>query len=195
MSDKTIFYCDEGTNEENLKTMLLSRNQEWMEAKDGSNTVNDSLKTIVLACMDSRVQVERIFNAKPGELLVLKNAGNLITEDIIRSLLVAIFELKAKFLIIMGHTRCGMSILGNKEKIEHLNIKLGNQTLDKLHEKMEQDPLKWFGFFIEGKWVENVINQVNYIRQTLSELIDECNIPCIIPAIYDLDSGEVKFLN
>ena len=194
MTDTSICYCDEDSNEEDMKQMLLSRNKEWMKKKDGSNTVNDSLKTVVLACVDSRVQVERIFQAKPGEILVLKNAGNVITEDILRSILVAIFELKAKFFIILGHTRCGMSILGNEEKIEHLSSELGD-TLEKLKVKMGQDPLKWFKFFPKGEWVENVHLQVNYIREILSELIDECQMPCIIPALYDLDSGEVTFLN
>jgi carbonic anhydrase len=188
-----ICYCEEDTSEDDLKQLLLSRNKKWIKNKDGSNTVNDSLRTIVLSCVDSRVPVEKIFDAKPGELLVLKNAGNVITEDILRSVLVAIFELKARFLIILGHTRCGMSILGNDEKIEHLSQELGD-TLEKLQKKTGFDPLKWFKFFPEGKWVENVYTQVNYIREILSELIDECNIPCIIPALYDLDTGEVSFL-
>jgi carbonic anhydrase len=193
MSENNISYCDEDTNEEEMKQLLLSRNKEWMKKKDGSNIVNDSMKTVVLACVDSRVQVERIFQVKPGEMLVLKNAGNVITEDILRSLLVAIFELKAKFLIILGHTRCGMSILGNEEKIEHLSHELGN-TFEKLKMKMGQDPLQWFKFFPTGKWIENIHVQVNYIRELLSELIDECYMPCILPALYDLDTGEVKFL-
>ncbi|TFG18164.1 MAG: hypothetical protein EU530_09675 [Promethearchaeota archaeon] len=194
MTDKNICFCDDDTDVEELKQILLSRNKEWIKVKNGSNSINDSLKTIVLSCVDSRVPVEKIFNAKPGELLVLKNAGNVITEDILRSLIVAIFELKAKFFIVLGHKRCGMSILGNEEKIEHLSNELGD-TLDKLKVKMGEDPLKWFKFFPEGKWVDNVHTQVNYIREILSELIDECHIPCIIPALYDLDSGKVIFLD
>jgi carbonic anhydrase len=193
MSDTSVCYCDDDTTEEDIKQILISRNKEWINKKDGSNSVNDSLKTVVLSCIDSRVPVEKIFQAKPGELLVLKNAGNVITEDILRSLLIAIFELKAKFLVILGHTHCGMSILGNDEKVQHLSQELGN-TLEKLKNKTAQDPLKWFKFFPEGKWIENVHAQVNYIREILSELIDECNIPCIIPALYDLDTGEVSFL-
>ncbi len=194
MSDESICYCDDSINEEDLKQMFLSRNKEWIKKKDGSNTVNDSLKTVILACIDSRVQVERIFQAKPGEVLVLKNAGNVITEDILRSLLVSIFELKAKFVIILGHTRCGMSILKNDEKIEHLSTELGD-TLTKLKERTGEEPLKWFKFFQTMKWEDNVLNQVAYLREILTELVDECHMPCIIPALYDLDSGKVTFLN
>lgn len=193
MSEESICYCDDSMNEEDMKLILLSRNKEWMKKKDGSYSVNDSLKTIVLSCADSRVPVEKIFDAKPGELLVLKNAGNVITEDILRSLLVAIFELNAKFFIVLGHTRCGMSIIGNHNKVEHLSKELGD-VLKKLEQKTSQDPLKWFKFFPEGKWVENVYLQVNYIKEILSELIEECRMPCIIPALYDLDTGEVTFL-
>ncbi|MBN2157540.1 MAG: hypothetical protein JW776_15950 [Candidatus Lokiarchaeota archaeon] len=195
MPEDNLCYCEEDTDKEELKSMLLSRNEIWMKIKDGSDTVNDSMRTIILSCVDSRVQVERIFNVKPGELLVLKNAGNMITEDILRSVLIAIYELSAKFLIVLGHTRCGMSILGDKNKIEHLMTKLGKNTLDKIEKQTGQDPLKWFGFFPQGQWCENVKTQVNYIRQVLSELIDGCNMPCIIPALYDLDTGEVKFLD
>lgn len=67
---------------EKIKKVLAEGNKKRQSGKDGNNTSNNSLKTVVLSCIDSRVPVERIFQTKPGELLVLKNAGNLIREDV-----------------------------------------------------------------------------------------------------------------
>ena len=192
--DEEILYCNDDMESEELQELLLERNKQWIPKKDGTDKFNCSLHTVVLSCIDSRVPVEKIFQAKPGELLVLKNAGNLITEDIIRSLLVAIYEIGAKFVVILGHTACGMSILGNDEKITGLTEKLGKETLGKIEKLAEKDPLKWFGFFEEGEWVENAKNQVRIIKNYLEDLIPEEFRPIVMPALYDLTSGEVKFL-
>jgi carbonic anhydrase len=190
-----ITYCDDDSDVQQIRHLLTERNEDWMKIKDGSKNVNDSLRTVVLACIDSRVPVEKIFQAKPGELLVLKNAGNMITDDILRSLLVSIYELNARFLVVMGHTRCGMSVLGNTEKVDTFTKRLGLEALEKIRKISQQDPLKWFGFFEQGKWEENAIKQATYVRELLMEIIPECDVPCVIPAVYELDSGKVNFLD
>src|SRR6056297_87369 len=187
-----IEYCEEGTTEEELKHKLLKRNQEWQNKKDGVDDYNDSLRTIVLSCVDSRVPVEKIFQARPGEMLVLKNAGNLVREDVLRSMLAAIFEIDARFVIIMGHTNCGMSIKGNKEKEEHVRQDIGNETLKRIEKMAGMDPFEWFGFFEEGTWEENAKAQAEYLKNVLMDLLPEKDMPCILTALYDLKSGRVK---
>ncbi len=153
------------------------------------------MKTIVIGCIDSRVIIEKIFQAKPGELLVLKNAGNIISEDILRSILVGIYELNAKFIVILGHTRCGMAILDNQEKITHLNTKIGQYTLVKLQQMTKKENLEWFGFFNHGEWENNVHQQEKILQKMLDELVPKEKQPTILKAIYDIDSGKVIFLD
>lgn len=64
----------------------------------------------VLGCADSRVPVESIFDAKPGDLFVLRNAGNTCTHgegSIVGSLEFAVEYLQTKLVVVMGHTKCG----------------------------------------------------------------------------------------
>lgn len=190
-----IEFVDENTSGEELKQLLISRNKDWMLKKDGSAQINGSLKTIVIGCIDSRVIVEKIFQAKPGELLVLKNAGNIISEDVLRSILVGIYELNAKFIVILGHSKCGMAILDNQEKITHLSGKIGQYALVKLQQMTKRENLDWFGFFNQGEWENNVHQQEKNLRKMLDELVPKEKQPTILKAVYDIDQGNVKFLD
>ena len=192
--DNSIDILDKQISKSQFKEFLIKRNEEWIKKKDGSSIINGSLRAVVLGCIDSRVPIEKIFQAKPGELLVLKNAGNIITLDVLRSILVAIYELDAKFIVIMGHTECGMAILDNEKKIIHLKDKLGYKLLETLEKIGNKDPLDWFGFFNQGKWNENAREQAKSIQKFLDENIPKENQPEIITALYNLDSGEVEFL-
>ena len=189
-----IDILDEQISKDQFKEFLVNRNKKWIEKKDGSSSINGSLRAVVLGCIDSRVPIEKIFQAKPGELLVLKNAGNIITSDILRSILVAIYELNAKFIVIMGHTDCGMAILDNEEKILHLKEKLGNGLLETLEKLGNKEPLDWFGFFNQGKWNENAKEQAQSIQKFLDENIPKEYQPEIITALYNLETGKVEFL-
>ncbi|WP_371802007.1 carbonic anhydrase [Candidatus Lokiarchaeum ossiferum] len=191
---ESIEHVKNSITEKELKNLLLHRNRQWMYKKDGSSTVNGSLKTVVLSCIDSRVPVEKIFQAKPGELLVLKNAGNLITDDMFRSALVASVELGAKFFIVLGHTRCGMAIKNNPTKIDHISSKISQESLNKLASRAKKDVIEWFGFFNQNEWNENATTQAEKLQELLDETVSKDLQPTILKAIYDLDSGEVTFI-
>ncbi len=189
-----IDILDEEISKDQFKEYLVNRNKEWIKKKNGSSSINGSLRAVILGCIDSRVPIEKIFQSKPGELLVLKNAGNIITLDVLRSILVAIYELNAKFIVIMGHTDCGMAILDNEKKIIHIKEKLGNNLLETLEKIGNKDPLDWFGFFNQGKWNENAKEQAQTLKNFLDENIPKENQPEIITALYDIESGKVVFL-
>lgn len=61
----------------------------------------------VLACADSRVPVELIFDQTIGEIFVTRVAGNLVTPEIIASLEFAVAVLGVKAVLVLGHTNCG----------------------------------------------------------------------------------------
>jgi carbonic anhydrase len=61
----------------------------------------------VLACADSRVPVELIFDQTIGHIFVTRVAGNLVTPEIIASLEYAVAVLGIKALLVLGHTGCG----------------------------------------------------------------------------------------
>ena len=61
----------------------------------------------VLACADSRVPVELIFDQTIGHIFVARIAGNIVTPEIIASLEYAVAVLAVRTLIVLGHRSCG----------------------------------------------------------------------------------------
>jgi carbonic anhydrase len=61
----------------------------------------------VLACADSRVPVELVFDQTIGQLFVTRVAGNIVTSEIIASLEYGVAVLGVRALLVLGHTNCG----------------------------------------------------------------------------------------
>jgi carbonic anhydrase len=61
----------------------------------------------VLACADSRVPVELVFDQTIGHIFVTRVAGNFVTPEIIASLEYAVTVLGIRALLVLGHTSCG----------------------------------------------------------------------------------------
>jgi carbonic anhydrase len=61
----------------------------------------------VLACADSRVPVEILFDQTIGHVFVSRVAGNIVTPEIMASLEYAVAALGVKALLVIGHTNCG----------------------------------------------------------------------------------------
>lgn len=67
-----------------------------------------SKKLAVVACMDARIDVHRILGLEPGDAHVIRNAGGVVTEDVLRSLAVSQHALGTRQVILIQHTECGM---------------------------------------------------------------------------------------
>ena len=61
----------------------------------------------VLACADSRVPVELVFDQTIGHIFVTRVAGNMVTPEIIASLEYAVAVLQIRVLLVLGHRSCG----------------------------------------------------------------------------------------
>lgn len=62
----------------------------------------------VVTCMDARIDPLRLLRAAPGEIHVLRNAGGIITEDVVRSIVVSQTQLGTDRVMVIMHTDCGM---------------------------------------------------------------------------------------
>ena len=61
----------------------------------------------ILACSDSRVPPELVFDQGFGELFVIRVAGNIVSTDVLGSLQYAILHLQTPLVVVMGHESCG----------------------------------------------------------------------------------------
>src|SRR6266705_6649853 len=65
-------------------------------------------KLAVVACMDARLDVDKILGIQEGDAHVIRNAGGAITDDAIRSLAISQRLLGTQEIILIHHTHCGM---------------------------------------------------------------------------------------
>ena len=62
---------------------------------------------VVLCCSDSRVAPEILFDQKLGDLFVIRNAGNVVDEDVLGSIEYAVEHLGCPLVVVLGHSGCG----------------------------------------------------------------------------------------
>jgi carbonic anhydrase len=88
---------------------LLAENARYAESFDRSALTAAPLHGLaIVACMDARLDVERALGLRTGEAHIIRNAGGLATDDVIRSLVVSQQLLGTDEIIVIGHTGCGL---------------------------------------------------------------------------------------
>ena len=74
----------------------------------GPRAVVPTRHLAIVTCMDSRIDVFEIFGLRSGEAHILRNAGGLITDDMLRSLVLSQRLLQTREVLLMHHTNCGL---------------------------------------------------------------------------------------
>ena len=88
---------------------LLAENERYTEAFDRSALTAAPLSGLVIvACMDARLDVEETLGLRTGDAHIIRNAGGLVTDDVIRSLIVSLELLGTNEIVLIEHTRCGL---------------------------------------------------------------------------------------
>ena len=67
-----------------------------------------------MACMDARLDPVRVLDLQPGDAHVIRNAGGVVTEDVIRSLVISQQLLGTHEVVLIHHTDCGMLTVTDK---------------------------------------------------------------------------------
>jgi carbonic anhydrase len=62
----------------------------------------------IVTCMDCRIDVEEALGLGPGEAHVLRNAGGVVTDDVIRSLALSQHKLGTRAVMLIHHDKCGV---------------------------------------------------------------------------------------
>jgi len=132
----------------------------------------------IVTCSDSRVIPEAIFCAGVGELFVIRVAGNVVDATELASVEYAVHHLGVRTVVVLGHTHCGAvgaALHGEFDgKTGYITRKIKDAVGD------EKD-----GFAASCK---NALAGVKTIRDNFD--ITDLTVTA---AIYDIDSGKVKF--
>ena len=65
-------------------------------------------KLAVLACMDARIDVNRLLGLELGDAHIIRNAGGIASDDVVRSVVISQHVLGTEEVIVIEHTGCGM---------------------------------------------------------------------------------------
>ena len=77
-------------------------------AHPGKQPIRPAKRLAVLACMDARIDVEDLLGLQTGDAHIIRNAGGVVTDDALRSLIISHHLLDTNEFILIHHTRCGM---------------------------------------------------------------------------------------
>jgi carbonic anhydrase len=88
---------------------LLEHNDDHArEFSSGDLPMPPGKNVAVVACMDARLNVYGILGLSAGDAHVIRNAGGVVTDDVIRSLLISQRLLGTREIVLIHHTDCGM---------------------------------------------------------------------------------------
>lgn len=174
-----------------IQDELLAGNAQFVqEAWDPSESIlaaPPARRLAVVACMDTRHNVERVLGLSHGDAKIIRNAGNRIDDGTLRSLVVAVHLLDVKHVAIMGHTKCGMTLVGRGEfRIAH---SLAEKTSVPLHEAMRPDFQRWLGGIRDP--AAQVADSVTLLRNH-PYMPRDLNV---FGLLYDNDSGRVSVVD
>ena len=151
---------------------------------------------VILGCSDSRVPIETIFDQQPGDLFVVRIAGNFVNDDGLASIEYAVDVLNCELLVVLGHRGCGAV----QAALQH--IELGTQFhghIQRLADAIEPAALR--ARAREGDWWENAVTQ--NVRESVASALDRSDILRrvseqgtlrAVGSVYDLHTGRVTIV-
>jgi len=85
-------------------------------------------KVAIVTCMDTRLTelLPAALGLKNGDAKIIKNAGGIISHpfgSVVRSLLIAVYELNVNEILVIGHTDCGVQHMDSEEMIHHMELR------------------------------------------------------------------------
>ena len=128
----------------------------------------------VVACMDSRIDVFGLLGLDVGDAHVLRNAGGVITDDMIRSLSISQRRLGTREILLVHHTDCGLMRLSEDGFKQELEAETG----------------------VKPAWaVESFTDPAASVRQSMQRIRISPFVPHrgeVRGFVYDVDTGELR---
>lgn len=148
---------------------------------------------VILGCADSRVPPELVFDQGLGDLFVIRDAGNVIDEEILGSIEYAVEHLGVRLVMVLGHEKCGAVSAAVEGGEAHGHIKAVVEAIRPAVEESAKEP----GDKVHNCVVANARRAARLIRESepvLKTLAASGRI-MVVAADYDLYSGRVAVLD
>lgn len=153
---------------------------------------------VVVTCADSRVAPEHVFDVGLGDLFVVRVAGNVLNDDVLASVEYAAAHTGAPLVVVLGHSQCGAV----KAAAEHGDDAPLSPALRALVERIEpaiaeaKRTTKLPEALLDAAVRANVLRTCAQARRQspLLQRMTQAGALMIVPAIYNLASGEIAWL-
>lgn len=158
------------------KKEMLEFNKNFVENKEYEKFITTKYpnkKIAILSCMDTRLTelLPAALNLKNGDMKLIKNAGGVISHpfgSVMRSLLVAIYELEVKEIFVIGHYDCGMQSINPQNMI--------NKMLKRGVNEQDLEFIKYCKIDI-NKWLEGFEDPIESVKETVNIIRNHPLIP------------------
>jgi len=158
---------------------------------------------IVLACSDSRVPVELVFDQGFGDLFVIRVAGNVVAPSQIGSIEFAASQFDTKLVVVLGHSNCGAVIATLKELSLEKTHRSPNlrAIVDRVRPAIEpllethrdSDDQALMGAAVRAN-IQASVEKLSHGSLILEQLINNSELT-IVGAEYSIETGKVEFFD
>ena len=148
---------------------------------------------VILACADSRVGPDLLFDQGLGDLFVVREAGNVVDDHTLGSIEYAVEHLHSPLIVVLGHERCG-AVAAARDTVAAKGLAEGHieSLVDAIRPAVEATA----AMDTEATCKANVRNVVHALRTSeplLQHKVEKGEV-VVVGAYYDLDTGAVTFL-
>lgn len=155
---------------------LIASNEIYTKSFHNQNLTGNAKRGLaVVTCMDSRIDTLALLGLEAGDAKVIRNAGARVTEDVLRTLVLATYLLNVSRVLIMAHTNC----------------KMASATEDQIHQTIAEK------FEVDTRSLE--FRVTNDLRATLISDVIRVRAYPLLPegltiggAIYDVHTGRLS---
>jgi len=148
-------------------------NEQYALTHSGGTPGRPSRHIAIVACMDARMSVYALLGLRDGEAHVIRNAGGVVTDDVVRSLAISQRLLGTREIMLIHHTDCGMQKITEDEFKRAVEAETG----------------------IRPHWaVESFVDAEQDVRQSIGRLRASPFIPhkdAIRGFVFDVDTGKL----
>ncbi|MEI6038064.1 MAG: carbonic anhydrase [Actinomycetes bacterium] len=158
---------------------LLKANEEYVSFFTKEELTGYAKKGLaIVTCMDSRIDPLRIVGMHAGDAKILRNAGARVTEDVLRTLVLATHLLGVTRVLVMPHTDCRMATADESEIHQQIKAASGIDT--------------------RGIEIRTVSDQNKALFQDIQRIESYPLLPAgiqVMGAIYDVKTGRINPIN
>ena len=147
---------------------------------------------VVLTCSDSRVSPEILFDQGIGDLFVIRNAGNLISDIDMGSIEYAVEHLETKLIVVLGHTECGAikAYVGDKNNEYKKHLSHIDDIVETIANENEEKQITKENN-LNACIIANVKHSLKMIQD--NPIVKEKHTK-VVPMQYDIHTGKIVSL-